>query len=108
MSFHGVNHPIAITDEPLEAETTSASASAHEIVMDNFSFSPAAASVPVGTTITWTNRDDIPHNVVSTEQTFKSRVIDTGEAFSHRFETPGTYRYFCSLHPRMTGQVTVG
>src|SRR5207244_2049278 len=70
MSFHGVNHPIAITDVPLEAEMQTAAA--REVVMDNFSFAPAKASVPAGTTITWTNRDDVPHNVVSTDQKFKS------------------------------------
>ena len=76
--------------------------------MDNFSFAPATASVPVGSTITWTNRDDVPHNVVSTEQKFKSPVLDTDEQFSHRFDAPGTYRYFCSIHPKMTGRIVVG
>jgi plastocyanin len=71
LSFHGVDHPIALTDVSLEAETQTASA--HEVLLDNFSFAPAVASVSVGTTITWTNRDDVPHNVVSTEQTFKSQ-----------------------------------
>ena len=106
MSFHGVNHPIAITDVPLEADVQTASA--HEVLLDNFSFAPAVASVPVGATITWTNRDDVPHNVVSTEQTFKSPVLDTDEQFAHRFDTAGTYQYFCSIHPRMTGRVVVG
>jgi plastocyanin len=64
--------------------------------------------VPAGTTITWTNRDDIPHNVVSTERTFKSPALDTDEQFSHRFDKPGTYNYFCSIHPKMTGQIVVG
>ena len=60
--------------------------------------------MPVGTTITWTNRDDVPHNIVSTEQKFKSPVLDTDEQFSHRFDAPGTYEYFCSIHPKMTGR----
>ena len=106
LSFHGVNHPIAITDVPLEAELETATA--HEVVIDNFSFTPATPSVPVGTTITWTNRDDVPHNVVSTEQKFKSPVLDTDEHFSHRFVAPGAYEYFCSIHPRMTGRIVVG
>jgi plastocyanin len=106
MSFHSVNHPIAITDEPLQAGMQAAAA--HEVLLDNFSFGPAVAAVPVGTTITWTNRDDIPHNVASTEQKFKSPVLDTDERFSHRFDAPGTYPYFCSLHPRMTGRIVVG
>jgi plastocyanin len=106
VSFHGVNHPIAITDVPLEAEMETATA--HEVVIDNFSFTPATPSVPVGTTITWTNRDDVPHNVVSTEQKFKSPVLDTDEHFSHRFVAPGAYEYFCSIHPKMTGRIMVG
>ena len=106
MSFHGVNHPIAITDVPLETEMQTADA--HEVVMDNFSFTPGSASVPVGTTVMWTNHDDVPHNVVSTEQKFKSPVLDTDEQFSHRFDTPGAYKYFCSIHPKMTGRIVVG
>jgi plastocyanin len=106
VSFHDVNHPIAITDAPLESDTMATGA--HDVVVDNFSFAPATASVPAGTTITWTNRDDVPHNIVSTEQKFKSPVLDTDEQFSHRFDVPGSYKYFCSIHPRMTGQVVVG
>ena len=105
ISFHGVNHPIAITDVPLEAEM--ATSAGQQIVAEHFSFSPAIAAVPVGTTVTWTNRDDEPHNIVSTEQRFKSPVLDTGEQFAHRFDAPGTHKYFCALHPMMTGEVTV-
>jgi 3',5'-cyclic-AMP phosphodiesterase len=106
MSFHGVDHPIAITDVPLEAEAPTAST--HDVAVDNFSFSPGTASVAAGTTVTWTNKDDVPHNIVSTERKFKSAVLDSDEQFSYRFEAPGTYKYFCSLHPRMTGQIVVG
>jgi len=76
-------------------------------VADNFSFSPATAAVAPGATVTWTNRDDVPHNIVSTDQKFKSPVLDTDEQFSHTFDAPGTYKYFCSIHPKMTGQVLV-
>jgi len=106
MSFHAVNSPIAITDLPLEADAQSATG--HDVVVDNFSFSPVAASVPVGATVRWTNRDDVPHVIMSTEKKFKSPVMDTDEQFSHTFEAPGSYDYFCSLHPKMTGRVTVG
>ena len=106
MSFHDVNHPIAITDVPLEEETSKAGM--HDVVVDNFSFAPATASVPIGTTITWTNHDDVPHTIVSTEQKFKSPVLDTDGQFSHRFDTAGTYKYFCSIHPKMTGDIVVG
>jgi len=107
MSFHDVNHPIAITDVPLEEERQTAAAGRQQVVVDNFSFAPATAAVPVGTTITWTNRDDVPHNVISTEKKFASPVLDTDQTFSHTFDAPGTYKYYCSIHPRMTGQVEV-
>jgi Icc protein len=107
MSFHDVNHPIAITDVALEENMTTAAGGAAQVVADNFSFAPARASVAAGSTVTWTNRDDVPHNIVSTDQKFKSPVLDTDEQFSHTFDAPGTYRYFCSIHPRMTGQVVV-
>ena len=82
-------------------------ADTQQIVVDNFTFTPATISVPVGSTITWTNRDDIPHTVVSTEQRFKSQAIDTDQEYSHRFDTAGTYKYFCSIHPKMTAQIVV-
>jgi plastocyanin len=77
------------------------------VKIDNFSFAPAAVTVPVGTTVTWTNRDDIPHTVVSTDDVFKSKALDTDDRFSFVFSKPGTYSYFCSLHPKMTGQIIV-
>ncbi len=78
-----------------------------EVKIDNFSFGPAALTVAVGTTVTWTNRDDIPHTVVSDDKVFKSKVLDTDEKFSYTFTKPGTYPYFCSIHPKMTGKVIV-
>jgi len=107
LSFHDVNHPIAITDVPLENEMNTAAGAAQQVVVDNFSFAPATTAVAVGTTITWPNRDDVPHNVVSTEKKFASPVLDTDEQFSHSFDAAGTYKYYCSIHPKMTGQVVV-
>ena len=78
-----------------------------EVVIDNFSFSPNTLTLPARATVTWTNHDDVPHNIVSTDQKFKSPVLDTDEQFSHTFDAPGTYKYFCSIHPKMTGQVVV-
>jgi|SRR5690348_9238632 len=75
--------------------------------IDNFSFGPAALKVAVGTTVKWTNKDDIPHTVVSTDRLFKSHALDTDDAFSYKFTKAGTYEYFCSLHPKMTGKVVV-
>jgi plastocyanin len=91
----------------LAASAQEKSASTAEVKIDNFSFGPAAITVPVGTTVTWINRDDIPHTVVSTEKVFKSKVLDTDEKFSYTFAKPGEYPYFCSIHPKMTGKVVV-
>jgi len=77
-----------------------AAADGTHVVVDNFSFAPTTATVPVGTTVTWTNRDDIPHNVVNPEQKFKSPILDTDERFSYTFDVAGTYKYYCSIHPR--------
>jgi plastocyanin len=89
----------------VNAQQTEAASS--EVKIDNFSFGPAAITVKAGTTVTWTNRDDIPHTVVSDDKLFKSKVLDTDEKFSYTFSKPGTYPYFCSVHPKMTGKVVV-
>jgi plastocyanin len=78
-----------------------------DVKIDNFTFIPATLTVPAGTTVTWTNRDDIPHTAVSTDGVFKSKVLDTDEKFSYTFAKPGTFSYFCSIHPKMTGNVVV-
>jgi plastocyanin len=80
---------------------------ATEVNIDNFSFSPATITVKAGTLITWTNRDDIPHTVVSEDKSFKSKVLDTGEKFTFTPTKPGTYTYFCSIHPHMTAKLVV-
>src|SRR5208283_2059120 len=77
------------------------------VKIDNFVFGPPTITVPVGATVTWTNSDDIPHTAVSTEGVFKSKVMDTDEKFSYTFTKAGTYPYYCSIHPKMTGQVVV-
>jgi plastocyanin len=83
------------------------SAATAEVKIDNFSFGPEALTVTAGTTVTWTNHDDIPHTVVSTDGVFKSKVRDTDEKFSYTFSKAGTYPYFCSVHPKMTGKIVV-
>jgi plastocyanin len=75
--------------------------------IDNFTFSPGEITIAPGTTVTWVNHDDIPHVVVDTGKAFRSRVLDTDERFSFTFASPGAFTYFCSLHPHMTGHVTV-
>jgi plastocyanin len=87
--------------------TTNASAAA-EVKIDNFTFAPVTLTVTAGTTVKWTNRDDIPHTVVSEDKsTFKSKALDTDDSFSYTFTKPGTYTYFCSIHPKMTAKVVV-
>jgi len=90
----------------LTAAAQSKSAPA-DVTIDNFSFSPAELKVPVGATVTWTNHDDIPHTVVSTDKVFKSKVMDTNEQYSFTFASAGTFTYFCSIHPKMLAKVIV-
>ncbi|MGE5323558.1 MAG: cupredoxin family copper-binding protein [Actinomycetota bacterium] len=78
-----------------------------EIKIDNFSFSPSNVTVPAGTQVRWVNRDDIPHTVANEDGLFKSKALDTDDQFTYTFTKPGTYRYFCSLHPKMTATVVV-
>ena len=78
-----------------------------EVNIDQFAFAPQHITVKAGTTVTWTNEDDAPHTVASSAKLFKSKALDTGDKFSFTFTTPSTYAYFCSLHPQMTGTVTV-
>ena len=76
------------------------------ITIDNFTFTPAELTVKVGTTVTWTNHDDIPHAIVSAGK-FRSKTLDTDNSFSFTFTAAGDYKYFCSLHPHMTGTIKV-
>ena len=77
------------------------------VKIDNFSFGPADVSVPVGTTVTWTNNDDVPHVVASDDKLFKSKALDTDDHFSFTFTKPGTYAYYCAIHPKMTAKIVV-
>jgi amicyanin len=76
------------------------------VKIGNFTFGPQELKVKSGTTVTWTNEDDIPHTVVSPNN-YRSKVLDTDGTYSFTFTTPGTYKYFCSLHPHMTGTIVV-
>ncbi|HYL47658.1 MAG TPA: cupredoxin family copper-binding protein [Candidatus Limnocylindrales bacterium] len=91
----------------IPAPATQTQSAAVAVRIDNFSFGPQEITVAPGTKVTWTNRDDIPHTVVSTNQLFKSKALDTDDQFSFTFDKPGTYEYFCSIHPKMTGKVIV-
>ena len=77
-----------------------------KVTLDNFTFSPNELKVKIGDTVTWTNHDDIPHTVVSAGK-FRSKTMDTDGTFSFTFTSAGDYKYFCSLHPHMTGMIKV-
>ena len=78
-----------------------------QVTIDNFTFNPPRLTVKVGTTVTWTNRDDIPHTVTAKTLAFISKALDTDDTFSFTFAQAGSYAYFCSLHPHMTGTIVV-
>lgn len=98
---------VAISTQPgLTAKAADQSGST-AVKIDNFSFGPPTLTVSAGTTVTWTNNDDVPHTVVSDEKLFKSKALDTDDKFSYTFTKPGTYNYFCSVHPKMTAKIVV-
>jgi plastocyanin len=78
-----------------------------KVQIDQYAFLPQRITVKPGTTVTWTNDDDDSHTVASSAKLFKSGPLDTGDKFSFTFTTPGTYAYFCSVHPQMTGTIVV-
>ena len=88
---------------PSAAETSGAA----KIVVKDFTFNPSPLTIKAGSTVTWTNKDDEPHTVVSDTGVFKSGGMDTNESFSYKFDKPGTYHFTCSIHPRMVGTVVV-
>jgi plastocyanin len=79
----------------------------HAVTIDNFTFNPQRLTVTVGSTITWINKDDIPHAIASSGALFRSKALDADDNYSFTFTAPGTYQYFCSLHPHMTGTIVV-
>ena len=98
------NQSLAVVDSTLDS---SAAASAEIVKIDNFSFSPSSNTVRAGAKVTWINNDDIPHTVVSSTKSFSSQALDTNDKFSHQFDMPGKYTYYCSLHPKMVGEIVV-
>ena len=100
------------TEAPVAAATAPAAAlqpaAVPGVSISNFSFQPAVLEVTAGTKVTWTNHDSTPHTVTSTDKRFDSSSgLDTNDQYSYVFDKPGTYEYFCSLHPMMVGKVVV-
>jgi plastocyanin len=82
-------------------------ASPLEVRVDNFTFGPDTLTVPVNSTVTWVNKDDLPHVIASADGVFKSKALDTDDKYSYTFTKAGTYAYFCSIHPKMVGKIVV-
>src|SRR5690348_9222464 len=78
-----------------------------EVRVDNFSFAPETLTVPVNSTVTWLNKDDVPHVIASNDGFFKSKALDTDDKYSFTFTKAGTYSYYCSVHPKMVGKIVV-
>jgi plastocyanin len=94
-------------ENPSAGEAAQTAAAPATVRIDNFNFTPPSLVVVPGTTVTWTNADDSPHNVRERDGKFKSAALDTDETFSQTFTAPGEYEYFCSIHPRMVGRIVV-
>jgi plastocyanin len=92
-------HPTRATGEDTPSPT--------EVRVDNFSFGPETLTVPVNSTVTWVNKDDVPHVIASNDGLFKSKGLDTDDKYSYTFTKAGTYPYYCSIHPKMVGKIVV-
>jgi plastocyanin len=98
----------AAASSMVEAPSGDKPAGVATIKIDNFSFGPATITIPAGGTVTWTNNDDVPHVVTSDDnKLFKSKALDTDDHFSFTFAKPGTYNYYCAIHPKMTARIVV-
>lgn len=101
-------HSKSMSGKSIASDATPKTASkAYNVEIKDFSFTPTTITVPVGAKITWVNKDEQPHTVVSTNDAFRSKALDTDEQFSFTFVKPGTYKYFCSVHPKMVATVVV-
>jgi plastocyanin len=93
--------------QPTRARSEEAKSSPTEVRVDNFSFGPETLTVPTNSTVTWLNKDDVPHVIASDEGLFKSKALDTDDKYSYTFTKAGTYSYYCSIHPKMVGKIIV-
>jgi plastocyanin len=84
-----------------------ADAPANQISIKEYMFMPATLNIVTGTKVTWVNHDDVPHTIVDTDKAFHSAALDTDDTYSFTFPKPGTYHYFCTLHPKMVATVVV-
>ena len=92
---------------PARARSEEKASSPAEVRVDNFTFAPETLTVSVNSTVTWVNKDDVPHTIASNDGVFKSKALDTDDKYSYTFTKAGTYAYYCSVHPRMVGTIVV-
>jgi len=92
---------------PTRAKSDDTKSAPAEVRVDNFTFGPDTLTVPANSTVTWVNKDDVPHVIASNDGLFKSKALDTDDKYSYTFAKAGTYSYYCSIHPKMIGKVVV-
>jgi plastocyanin len=92
------------TDKPAPRPSDEAT---YTVTIKDFGFGPRQLVIPVGSTVTWTNEDEEPHKVAEIHNAFTSQPLDTDDGFTYEFKTPGEYKYFCTIHPHMTGTIIV-
>lgn len=90
-----------------DAVSTPPTSKSIEVKVDNFTFAPETITVPANADVTWLNRDDVPHVIASTDGLFRSKALDTDDKYTFTFTKPGTYSYFCAIHPKMVGKIIV-
>jgi plastocyanin len=106
MNFKAIRSPLMAAAMTL-IWAASEAATPNKIEVKDFMFSPTTLTVEAGTQVSWVNKDDEPHTVVSDTGLFRSGALDTDESFSFKFDKPGTYHFTCSIHPRMVGTIIV-
>ena len=97
--------PATAVDAAIAAATSTAPSV--QVKVDNFTFAPETITVAANSTVTWVNSDDVPHVIASTDGLFRSKALDTDDKYSFTFNQPGTYAYFCAVHPKMVGKIVV-
>jgi len=92
---------------PTRAKSEDTKTAPMEVHVDNFTFGPDTLTVTANSTVTWVNKDDVPHVIASNDGLFKSKALDTDDKYSYTFTKAGTYAYYCSIHPKMVGKIVV-
>jgi len=96
-----------LISHPTRAKSEESKSASTQVNVDNFTFGPETLTVPANSTVTWVNKDDVPHVIASNDGIFKSKALDTDDKYSYTFTKAGTYAYYCSVHPKMVGKIVV-